>query len=70
MAKRTNNYLKTLHRKLKTEKHEPHQNLGVTSGAPEGQSVSAPLVAPVVLPVICHEWGKDRMVITTNGTYL
>jgi hypothetical protein len=23
----------------------------------------------VTNPVISHEWGKDRIVITTNGTY-
>jgi len=34
MAKRTND-LQTLHRKLKIEKHEPHLNLGVNSGAPD-----------------------------------
>jgi hypothetical protein len=63
MAKRTNNYIQTLHRKLKTEKHKPHQNFGETSGAPEGQSGSTPLVAPVVLPVICHEWGKNAWLL-------
>ena len=40
---------KTLHRKLKIEKHEPHSEPVVNSGAPEGQVVHAPLVAPVVL---------------------
>ena len=36
---------KTLHRKLKIEKHEPHQKSGVNSGAPEGLAVPAPHVA-------------------------
>ena len=27
---------KTQHRKLKTKQHEPHQKLGMISGAPEG----------------------------------
>ena len=26
-------------------------------------------VTLVTYPVICHEWGKDWIVITTNGTY-
>ena len=33
----------TQHRKLKNKQHDPHQKLGVISGAPEGS------VAPVVL---------------------
>ena len=27
---------KTQHRKLKTKQHEPHEKLGLISGAPEG----------------------------------
>ena len=37
--KKTNRQIKvqkTQHRKLKTKQHEPHQKLGVISGAPEG----------------------------------
>jgi hypothetical protein len=34
--KRTNNDLQNAHIKLKIEKHEPHKNPGVNSGAPEG----------------------------------
>ena len=37
--KRTNRKTKvhmTQHRKLKNKQHEPHQKLGVISGAPEG----------------------------------
>ena len=36
--KKTNRQIivqKTQHRKLKTEQHEPHQNLGIITGAPE-----------------------------------
>ena len=37
--KKTNRQIivqKTQHTKLKTKQHEPHQKLGVISGAPEG----------------------------------
>ena len=34
--KQTNNSTRTQHRKLKNEQHEPHQKLGMISGAPEG----------------------------------
>ena len=40
---------KTQHRKLKTEQQEPHQKLGVISGAPEGWAYPAPYVTSVVL---------------------
>jgi hypothetical protein len=39
---------KTLRTKLKIEQHEPNQNPGVNSGAPEGKAVPASLVAPVM----------------------
>jgi hypothetical protein len=38
-------------------------------GAPEELAVPGPLVAPVTNPVISHEWGKEREVFTTSGTY-
>ena len=46
IAKRTraNNDLKTLHRKMKTKQLEPHQKLGVNSGAPEGLTVQTLLI--------------------------
>ena len=34
----------TQHRKLKNKQHEPHQKLGVISGAPEGKADPAPHV--------------------------
>jgi len=52
---------KTSIRKLQIEQHEPHQKLGVNSGAPEEKAVPVPLVTPVVLlylqkiPVISHD---------------
>jgi hypothetical protein len=52
MAKRkikTNNDQQTLHRKLKIEQHEPHQQPRVNSCAPEGYEVPVPLVGSVVL---------------------
>jgi hypothetical protein len=46
--KRTNNHLRTLHRKLKIEQHEAHNKSGVNSGAPEGLAV----------PTLNHFQGK------------
>ena len=44
---------KTQHRKqLKTKQHEPHQKLGVISGAPEGKADPAPHVASVALLIL------------------
>ena len=40
---------KTLHRKLKTEQHLPHQKPEVNSGAPEGLAVPAPHVTWISL---------------------
>ena len=39
----------TQHRKLKNKQHEPHEKLGVISGAPGGYADPALHVAPVVL---------------------
>ena len=49
MTKRTNNDLQTLHRKQKTEQHEPHYKPGVNYSTPEVQAVPAPHVTPVTL---------------------
>ena len=45
----TNNDLQNINIKLKIEYNEPHQKPGVNSGAPQGLSVPAPLVAPIEL---------------------
>ena len=37
----------TQHRKLKNKQHEPHQKLGVISGAPEGLADRAPHVSHI-----------------------
>ena len=42
---------KTIHIKLNIEQHGPHQKPGVNSGAPEGWSVPAPLMAPAYYSV-------------------
>ena len=47
---------------------------GVNSGALEEKAVPTPHVAPVRValvtnPLTSHKWGKDRIVITINGTY-
>jgi hypothetical protein len=49
MAKRANNDLQNTTQKLQIEQHEPHKKPEVNSGAPEGYSVPAPLVAPVFI---------------------
>jgi len=46
----------------------------VNSGAPEGSASSSSSSGTrsgnlVTNPVISHEWGKDREVLTTTGTY-
>ena len=38
-TKKQTTIYKTSHRKLKIEQHEPHQNLQVNSGAPNGLNV-------------------------------
>ena len=40
---------KTLHKKPKIEKHEPHLKPVMNAGAPGGLAVSVPLVASIVL---------------------
>jgi hypothetical protein len=44
--RKVNNYLQTLHRKLKIEQHESHYKQRVNSGARGGLAVPAPLVNP------------------------
>jgi hypothetical protein len=50
--KRTNNDLQYTTQKLMIEQREPHYKPGVNSCAPEGWSVRAPLVEPVVLVLL------------------
>ena len=40
---------KILHRIIKIEQHEPNKKPGMNPGAPEGQTVLSPLVAPFEL---------------------
>ena len=40
------------HRRLNIVQHKSHLAMGLNSGAPQGQAVAAPLVAPVVLLLI------------------
>ena len=50
--KKTNRQIilqKTKHRKLNTKQHEPHQKLGVISGAPKGSAGPDLHMASVVL---------------------
>ena len=56
------------------EQREPHCKPGVNSCAPEGWSVRAPLVEPVVLVLLQLRWyvrdgGMNQIVITANGIY-
>ena len=69
--KETNN---DLHRKLNIEHHKPHRKPGVNSGAPEGKTVSSPLVVPSFYssytnPMITCEWERYWEVLTASGTY-
>jgi len=63
---------KILHRKLKIERYELYKNRWWTRILRKGSSSGSTCVTRVTLltnPVVCHEWGKDRIVITVNGTY-
>jgi len=62
----------TLHRILNIGLHEPHYKLIVNLVPPEGESISAILVAILAKHrVISRERGKtDTILIRTNGTYL
>jgi len=42
-------FFKILHRKLKIEQGEPHQELGMNTCALEGSAILAPCVTPVML---------------------
>lgn len=47
MAKR-----KTLQGKLNIEQHESRQKWGMNSGAEGGSAIHAPIITPVVLPLL------------------
>jgi len=63
---------KTLHRKLKIEQHDPTKIEGklrygqVSSSCSTSDTRRFTLVAH---PMIFHEYGQDRIMTTTNGTY-
>ena len=61
--KRTNSDLQNIHIKLKIKQHEPHYKPSVKSG-------DTRRVTPFTNPAISHECGNDRIVNTTNGTYI
>jgi hypothetical protein len=71
--KRTNNDLQNIHKKLKIEKHEQLKTWGeLRCSRKVGSSCSTSdsrRVNLVTNPVISYEWGKDREVFTTSGTY-
>ena len=46
---KTNNDLQKIIRKLNIEQHEPHKKPWINAGAPEGQGVPTPHVAPRLL---------------------
>ena len=60
---------KVIQSKLKIDQHETHWKPGVNSGAPGRYTVPAPHITLVTNLVISHQRGKDRIAITTNGTY-
>jgi hypothetical protein len=52
------------------EQHEPHLKPGVfKSSGRVGSSCSTSDIRSFSNPVTSHEWGNDRIVITTNVTY-
>ena len=67
---------KTLHGKLKIVQLESHSKKGrdeyrCSERVSSSYSTSGtPYITLVTNSVICHEWGKDRIVITSKGTYL
>ena len=61
--KRTKNDIQTLHRTLKTERHESHLKPGLNSGAPEELVVPAPHVTPVVLHRLHKVLFVERLLI-------
>jgi hypothetical protein len=69
--KRTNNDLQSITQKKKTT-----SNMNPTKNRSWSRGVNSPcstcgtnLVTTALNPVISREWGEDRIVITTNGTY-
>jgi hypothetical protein len=61
---------KTLQRKLMIGQRESHWKGGWTHVLRKGrQSLFHPSCYSCYKPVISREWGNDRIVITTNGTY-
>ena len=68
--KRTNNDLQTTAQKLNTEQHRYNWTPRENSCAPEGCSTTVTLrVTHDTNLIISHECGKDRILITKNGTY-
>jgi len=64
---------KPLHRKQTIEQHTTPPKTGGKLSAPDREAVFGTYgnrhVTPVTHPGESHECGKDRIVITTNGTY-
>ena len=64
---------KTPHRKLKIEQHEPHKQRGwIWVLRKSGSSCSSSgfhWLSLIISPVIGHERGMDRIIITRNGTH-
>jgi hypothetical protein len=65
---------KTLHIKQNIEYHESYWKSGLNAGAPEELVVPAQPVAPIRFTLVTNtmislEWGKERKVLMTNGTY-
>ena len=69
----TNNDLQNIHTQLKIKWHEPLWKPGLTQVLRKVSSScstsGARRVNLVTNPMISHEWGKDREVFSTNGTY-
>ena len=70
----TNNDLQSIHMELKMDLHEPLQKPGdelMCSGMVSSScsTTETRRVNQVTKFMISHEWGKDRKVLTTSGTY-
>ena len=63
--KRTNNDPQNMHIKLKIEEQQLYYNRCYLRWSTGGTRYAT----LATNTVISHEWGKERIVITTNGTY-
>jgi hypothetical protein len=69
--KKTNNDIKNTTHKTKNRATWTPLKTGSELKCSKRVGISCSTCATLATnPVICHEWGKDRIVILTNGTYM